>query len=532
MAADTLREALQHYRAGDLATAERLCREALRRDPEHPVGWHLLGLVAHAGGRAELAVDCLTRALAGQPESADLHNNLGEALRALGRNGEAIARYGEALHRRPGFVEAHSNLGLALAALGRHDEALAQFEEALRLRPESAEIRCNLGNLLKEQGRPEDALAQYHAALAVRPNLREAHNNLGAALTQLGRPEEAVVSFREAVRLGPDVADPHHNLAVALLLSGRCAEGWRELEWRWDTVPPNSTRRRFGAPQWMGEDIAGRRLLIHAELGFGDTLQFCRYAPLAVARGAEVVLEVPPQLLRLVADSMAGPGLRVVTQSPGFPGGDGLPDFDLHCPMLSLPLAFGTTLATIPARVPYLTAAPERVAAWSQRLAALPGPRIGLAWAGNPRNPMDRERSLTLDALAPLGAVSGASFVSLQKGEAAAQAARAPGGLVLHDVTAALEDFADTAALVVALDLVISVDSAVAHLAGALGKPVWLLNRFDSDWRWLLGRADSPWYPSLRIFRQPVLRDWAGVIAQVRDALADRGTGGAGPTPP
>jgi hypothetical protein len=303
---------------------------------------------------------------------------------------------------------------------------------------------------------------------------------------------------------------------MALLLSGRFEEGWKEYEWRWKTKMWSSGAREFSAPLWSGEAIGDRTILLHAEQGIGDTLQFCRYAPL-IARGTRIILEVQAPLVRLLSRL---PGVMQIVAR-----GDNLPPFDVHCPLMSLPLAFGTTLDTIPAATPYLSAAAVLAADWQERLAGLDGLRVGLLWAGAQRlnfpagATVDRRRSVTLKALAPLGEVSGASFVSLQKDGPAAQAADPPHGLVLHDFTADLHDFEDTAALIVNLDLVISVDTAVAHLAGALGKPVWLLNRFDTCWRWLLNRDDSPWYPTLRQFRQPRSGDWNSPVCAARDAL-------------
>jgi hypothetical protein len=306
------------------------------------------------------------------------------------------------------------------------------------------------------------------------------------------------------------------------LLRGEYAEGWREFEWRWRGGTAEEIKLRgFAEPQWQGEDVAGKTLLLHAEQGFGDTLQFCRYASL-VGATARVILEVQPPLVRLCS-GLAGVA-RVVAR------GEPPPAFDLHCPLMSLPLAVGTTLDTIPSGVPYLAADPELVVGWRERLAGLDGLRVGLVWAGSLRpepelSAIDRRRSITLAMMASLGEASGVSFISLQKGEPAAQSANAALGLALHDFTANLQDFADTAALIEALDLVISVDTSVAHLAGALGKPIWLLNRFDTCWRWLLNRDDSPWYPQLRQFRQPSPGDWNSVMRAVRDALQRRAAG-------
>jgi hypothetical protein len=326
---------------------------------------------------------------------------------------------------------------------------------------------------------------------------------------RMGRLDEAAASGRVAVRLGPDSPDGHFNLSLALLALGDLAQGWEEYEWRWKTRLMQG-RRHFPQPQWRGEAAGGRTLLVQAEQGFGDTIQFCRYATLAAARGLRVILEAQKPLVRLLR---CLPGVDLVVEQ-----GDGPPPFDLQCPMLSMPLAFGTTVGTIPSAASYLEADAALAAAWRARLSAVAGHdlRIGLVWAGNPGSELpsmaarDRRRSVAPDLLAPLFGLPGLRFFSLQKDGPAA-----PGGFPLTDFMGGMGDFADTAALVAGLDLVISVDTAVAHLAAALGKPVWLLDRFDHCWRWLAGRRDSPWYPSLRVYRQPRPGDWAPVIAEV-----------------
>jgi hypothetical protein len=316
------------------------------------------------------------------------------------------------------------------------------------------------------------------------------------------------------------MADAQVNLAMSLLLAGRWAEAWPLYEARWGSGSLALARREFAQPLWTGEQpVAGRVVLMHAEQGFGDTVQFCRYARLVAALGARVVMEAPPVLVRLLA-RLEGVA-QVVAE------GDALPDFDLHCPLMSLPLAFATTPDTVPGAVPYLTAEPAQVAVWREALAGLPGRRVGLVWAGSARTfqphavALDRRRSMQLADMAPLAGVRGCSFVSLQLGPPAVQLNVPPAGLVVLDVAQWLGDFADTAALVANLDLVISVDTAVAHLAGALGKPVWLLNRFDSCWRWLLGRDDSTWYPGLRQFRRDGQGDWGDVMTRVVAALEE-----------
>jgi len=546
----SIAEGLLHHQAGRFDRAQTLYLQALQAQPDNADALYLLGLLRYQQGNGLEAVNLLTKALAIKPNHPEACYNLGVVLKDLGRPAEAEASYREALRLRPAYPEAHNNLGLALSDLGRLAEAQASYREALRLRPDYAKAHYNLGVVLRDLGHPAEAEASYREALRLRPDYPEAHSNLGNVLSDLGRLAEAEASYREALRLLPDSPATHDNLGGALsalgrpaealacyeralamrpddarahfgragllLLRGAYAEGWREYEWRWrGSTAEEIELRRFAEPQWRGEDVAGKTVLLHAEQGFGDTLQFCRYASL-VGATARVILEVQPPLVR-ICSSLAGVAQVVARGEP-------LPAFDLHCPLLSLPLAVGTTLDTIPSGAPYLAADPELVAGWRERLAGLGGLRVGLVWAGSRQlgpewTAIDRRRSIALAMMAPLGAVSGVSLVSLQKGEPAAQGANAALDLALHDFTADLHDFADTAALIEVLDLVISVDTSVAHLAGALGKPIWLLNRFDTCWRWLLDRDDSPWYPQLRQFRQPGPGDWTSVMLAVRGAL-------------
>ena len=534
---------------GRPAEAEANLRTALRLRPEFPEALNSLGIALYALGRRGEAEASYRQALRLKPDFADAWNNLGIAAASQVRPAEAEASYREALRLNPAFADAHANLGIVLAAQDRPAEAEASYRQALRLRPEFPAALTNLGATLTVLGRAAEAEACFREVVRLRPGFAEAHSNLAVALCDLRRHGEAQASAREAVRLDPDYADAHCNLGMALfdlcrldeaeasyrralslnpalpqahmnlssalLISGRFEEGWSEHEWRWKTRNMASGLRDFPVPLWGGEPIGGRTILLHAEQGLGDTLQFCRYAPL-IEPGAGVILEVQAPLARLVSRM---PGVAQVVVR-----GQALPPFDLHCPLLSLPRAFRTTLATIPGD-PYLVADPGEAASWRGRLAGLPGLKIGLVWAGEPRTgapelaAIDARRSMALATLAPLAEVSAVSFVSLQKGKPAAQAADPPTGMTLTDFTADLHDFADTAALIENLDLVISVDTSVAHLAGAMGKPVWLLNRFDTCWRWLLDRDDSPWYPSLRQFRQPTPGDWPSVIEGVRDAL-------------
>jgi tetratricopeptide (TPR) repeat protein len=412
---------------------------------------------------------------------------------------------------------------------GRLRETELLCRQILTVDPDQAAVHYLLGLAYMHMDQPVQAIPHLRAALRRRPDA-EAALNLGAMYMRIGQPRQAIARYRAALRLRPDFAAAHNNLAMALLATGQMETGWAEYEWRWQVAPGLHGRRDFRQPQWTGQRAQGCTLLIHAEQGFGDTLQFCRYAALARARGLRVMLEVPAALVRLLR-GVSGVS-AVIAQ------GDALPHFDLHCPMLSLPLALGTTVATIPGSTPYLFAEVAATAAWGSRLAMHgTGQRVGLVWAGGLRadDPqaasIDRRRSLALERLAPLLAVPGVLFVSLQKGgrlPASMSLRGSPGpkqprssGVRLIDHTGDLHDFADTAALAANLDLVISVDTAVAHLAGALGKPVWLLDRFDHCWRWLGGRRDSPWYLTMRIYRQPAPGDWETVVAEAARDLRE-----------
>jgi len=510
--------ALQHHQQGRLEQAEVLYRQVTQADPANADAWHLLGVAAAQRGDHETAVGLISRAISRRPEVALFHNNLGNALKALARADEAAASYRRAIERQPDFAMAHNNLAKVLREQYRYDEAQQHIQRALALQPDYAEAYNHLGLIAFEQEQIDQAVVNYRQALTLQPGYAEALNNLGAAYAVQGRIDEAVACYQQALTQTPAYATAHLNLAQALLLQGNFSQGWREYEWRWQgSAALEKDRRHFAQPQWRGEPLAGRTLLLHTEQGLGDTLQFIRYAPLAAQRGGKIIVECQPPLERLLRSL---PEIAQVV-----PRGTPLPSFDRHCPLLSLPLVFGTTLDTIPATAPYLQADTDLSAGWRQRIGASQQMNVGLVWAGSPRahdpvsHLIDQRRSLSLAQFAPLAAVPGVRFYSLQKGTAAQQAANPPANMVLTDFTADLHDFSDTAALVSQLDLVISVDTSVVHLAGAMGKPVWLLSRFDGCWRWLQERADSPWYPCLRIFRQPAPRAWTPVLAEAAKAL-------------
>ena len=427
------------------------------------------------------------------------------------RHEEALASFRRAIALRPDFAEAHNSLGGALNDLGRHREAIESCEQALALRPHFAEAYGNLGLILTALNRHDEAIASCRKALSINPDLAEAHCNLGCALNDLGHQKEAIASYEQARALDPELAEAHWNLALALLATGDFARGWQEHEWRWraNVIGPE---QNFRQPLWLGvEDLTGKTILLHNEQGLGDALQFVRYAPQVRQRGARVVLRVQRPLLSLMA-GLAGVDLVIAE-------GDALPEFDFHCPLLSLPLAFGTHLQNIPAGIPYLHPAADRLAKWQSILGERTAPRIGLAWSGNPAHKNDRNRSIALKQLLPLLSVPGVRFVSLQRDLREDDAAVLGNLPALVSIGAQLDDFADTAAAISLLDLVITVDTAVAHLAGALGKPVWVLLPFAPDWRWLLKREDSPWYPTARLFRQQQINDWDEAVSAVAIAM-------------
>jgi tetratricopeptide (TPR) repeat protein len=489
---------------------------AIALRPDHPGAYYNRGNALRDLQRSAEAVASYDRAIALQPKHAEAYNNRGAALANLGQPEAALANYASAIALRPNFVEAYNNHGNALAQLDRPDEAVASYGRAIMLKPDHAAAYKNRGAALASLGCLDAAVADLDKAIALQPEYAEAYSDRGAALANLGRRAEALASCEQAIALKPESSEARFNQGACDLALGDFERGWEGYEWRWQTRNAAALPDLPGV-RWRGEAaIADQTILIHAEQGFGDSLQFCRYLPMLASR-ASVVLDVPRPLLRLL--SSLDCDMQIVAR------GDDLPRYDAWIPMLSLPLAFRTSLATIPAAVPYLHADPEQSARWRQRLAVLPGRKIGLVWAGSPLSPlpkalaMDRRRSMTLQQFAPLAEFPGLCLISLQKGDAAAQSRNPPDGMVLHDWTDELHDFADTAALVDALDLVISVDTAVVHLAGALGKPVWVLNRFDQCWRWLSDRTDSPWYPTARLFRQPAPGDWSSVICEVAGAL-------------
>lgn len=480
-----------------------------------PAALFHLGCTLFENGETGAAIEAYRRSLAIAPGNSGTSYNLGNALLTAGRPVEAVDSFLVCLRVAPGFGAAYVNLSEGLRRLGLLDDAHWAAENGVSHLPGVPEAQIALANVLHDKAEYEAAASVYRNLLAHAPNRAGVLSNLGSTLHAMGRLPEALAMHNRAVSLAPGVPDFHFGRGTTLLAAGDYRQGWAEYEWRWQRK--QARPRSFGGP-WRGQDITGHTILLHAEQGLGDTLQFVRYAPLVADRGARVVLEVQPPLVRLIRTL---PGVAEVIVR-----GEPLRPFDTHCPLLSLPLAFGTELQTIPSTVPYLHADPAAIAAWGTQL-PIGGLRVGLVWAGSPHHDdagaqlIDRRRSMPLAELAPLATVPNIRFVSLQREVPAGPNSSLP----LIDLMAGVSDLADTAALIANLDLVVSVDTSVAHLAAAMGKPVWLLSRFDGCWRWLHGRSDSPWYPGMRIYRQHRPHDWRCVVACVAADLAQLASG-------
>ncbi|HME00946.1 MAG TPA: tetratricopeptide repeat protein [Terriglobia bacterium] len=568
-----LKKGLKHHRDGHIELAEACYRKILKVDPTSSEAQQMLRLLrAKAGppqaaiqslsatladdattlnnrarsylaeGKVQPAIDCLCRVVELRPESAQAHQHLGEAQERLGDLQAAASSYQRAVALKPDSPELHchlarvlyqggalqaaaelyrralvldpkryeiyNDLGLVLTNLGNFGEAVEAFRRSLRLNPRSAKTIASLGYLFECKGDLISAADAYRDAIKLDPKLHAAYGDLGFVLYGLGELAEASDCFHRLRALRPDSAEATVNLGLIHLRQGDLLAGWAEYESRWKVGVGDD--RRLVQRRWQGEPLGGERILLYAEQGFGDTLQFVRYVPLVAARGGQVVLEVQPQLRRLLSGTDGAS--HVMSR------GETLPEFNWQCSLLSLPLAFGTELNSIPARVPYVYPDPAQVEAWRQRLQGN-ARRIGLAWGGNPTHHRDRLRSIPLEQLVPLLNVPGTVFYSLQLRPGSEQVEQIPPDGRLIDLAPELKDFADTAAIVANLDLVISVDSSVAHLAGAMGKPVWIMLNKGCDWRWFLEREDSPWYPTARLFRQTTPGRWQEVVNRIEIEL-------------
>lgn len=483
-------------------------QKALALKPEHPEAYNNLGLALQALGKLDDAITAYEKAIALRPLFPLALNNLGSALQGQGKTEEAVAVHQRAIEQDPNYAEGHYNLGLALQAQAKFQDASAAYGQAIALRPRYVEAYNNLGIVRQHQGRFEDAIAAYRKALDLKADHVETHNNLGLALQVLGRLDEALHSLDRAIQLKPDYVDACVNRAHCLLLGGDLRRGFIEYEARWRR--PGVAQPSFAQPQWDGSELNGRRILLQAEQGLGDTIQFVRFAPLVAARGGRVLIECDPALTRLLGSAS---GVEEV-----IPRGQPLPEFDVHLPLLSLPRIFETTLESIPSTVPYLTA-PQ------SRQLKTPGKswlKVGIVWAGRPEQGNDRNRSCPITQFLHFRQIPEVVFYSLQKGPQAEALAQLDGKLTVEELGERMTDLAATASVIMQLDLVITVDTSVAHLAGALGQPVWTILSFASDWRWLRDREDSPWYPTMRLFRQTTPGDWDPVFVRLSQELKKR----------
>jgi tetratricopeptide (TPR) repeat protein len=497
---------------GDIEAAIHAFQKASQLNPTSSDVLNNLGLSFHEQGKFDEAITYFQKALQLHPDYTLAMNNLGLTLHEKGEHDEAIQTFQEVITREPDDAYAYYNLGIVFMKQQQHDKAIEAFQTTIKKDPNFENAYYNMGIAFSEKGQLDNAIHLYQQTLRVNPSRPDVYNNLAIAYEEKGDIGNAIPYFKKAVELTPEDAEIHWNLSLALLLSGDLLNGWKEYQWRFGI---NDFRKNlFLRPLWNGSDITGKTLLIHSEQGFGDTLQFIRYASLVAERGAKVIVQCPRELVSLLRSVE---GIWTVIAF-----GEELPEFDVHCPLLSLPFIFGTTIETVPSKIPYIIADPLSVQRWEgELLNDKERIKIGLVWAGGAKNKNDKHRSLLLTEFTSLAGFEDIIFYSLQKGDAAIQTSTVPEGMRLIDYTEELEDFSDTAALIQNIDLIISVDTAVAHLAGALGKPVWTLLPFVPDWRWMLNREDTPWYPTMRLFRQPSPGNWESVMQKLRMVLRD-----------
>ena len=573
-----IQKTIEHYQKGHFKQAEEICQVILELHPDNVFMLNFLGVLFYQQGNYDSAIDSIKKALYYDPNNADSYDHLGSALKAKGHLNEAIKYYQKAIELNtqnadtyfnlgntlimkgqldeaincykkaiqynPNFAAAYNNLGNAFQEQKRYNEAMTHYQIALQISPDLADAHLNIGNLYLEKGQYNEAITYYQETLKLNPSQFDAYLHLGTVFQKQGKLDEAITCYQKAIKLNPKFAGNYYNLGIAFqdkrlldeafgayrktieldpdfaeahfsiswlnLLLGNFKEGWKGYEWRWKLK--EAYKRNLSQLMWDGSDIKGCVILLHAEQGFGDTIQFIRYAPLVAQRGAKVIVECQKELTPLLKNTEG------VYQIVSY--GEQLPDFDIQCPLLSLPLVFNTTLESIPAKIPYISPAPLSVEKWKERIKNDKEKiTIGLVWAGSTTTRKEGYYSCSLEAFAPFVHLNNITLYSLQKGQVSEQVARLPNGMKLIDYTEEIHDFSDTAAFIQNLDLIISVDTAVAHLAGALGKPVWTLLRFSPEWRWMLDRMDSPWYPTMRLFRQPAPGDWGSVVEKIFNEL-------------
>ncbi|NQV85132.1 MAG: glycosyltransferase family protein [Rhodospirillales bacterium] len=500
------------HRVGENEKAAELVSDALANGFGGAQDYCNLGIIYHELGRLDDAVERQKQAIALDGKFSPAFFELGNVYRALGQFEAAIEALQTAVAEKPDYYQAYNNLGLAFSDVGRLDDALGCFDKALSAKPDYADAYLNMGNALRELGRPDAAAVSFQKAIVLQPDFALAHNNLGNVLMDLDLFKAAAASYAKAIDINPDNPSTHKNLGIISLLLGDFETGWPEYSWRRLEDDMFFKVRGYKAPFWDGGDLGGKTIFVYPEQGLGDTIQFVRYLSMLHQRGARVAFDVPLPMVPLMWDLE---GVDISLKS-----GDLLPPFDCHIPLLELPGLFGTTLDTIPAGVAYLHAGQNLVDAWGERLGPKTGFRIGLVWAGNAAHLNDHNRSIAPEMFLPLVETPGVEAFSLLVGRDG-EAAQVFGDAVT-DLAPHLRDFSETAAAISHMDLVISVDTAVAHLAGALGADVWTMLPFNPDWRWMLDRNDSPWYPSMRLFRQEKRNHWDGVLERVATELAQR----------
>ena len=547
---DLIKQGLALHQKGKYGEAQAIYEQALEIQDDHFDALQLLGALSAQTKQLTKAVDYLTKALQINPDHAACYSNRGIALKELGRLNEALASYDQAISIKPDYADAYSNRGIALKELGRLEEALESCDKAIQLNPDYADAYSNRGIALKELGRLEEALescdkaiqlnpdyaaaysnrgialkelgrlnealASYDQAISIKPDYAHAYSNRGNTLKELGRLEEALESYKKSISLKPDNANVYWNLSLCHLLGGNFKDGWQGYEWRWQStkISKIAGARNFSGQLWLGsESLTDKTILLYAEQGLGDTIQFCRYVPLVAELGAKVILEVQRPLVGLLKNIE---GVNKIIAK-----GDTLTTFDFQCPLLSLPLAFKTELHTIPPVSHHITSDENKVAKWQTKLGKKGNFRVGLVWSGSTIHEDDHNRSLSLAQIVP-HLPSHLDYVCLQKELRGADQALLAQRNDIKYFGDALEDFTDTAALCELMDVVISVDTSVAHLAGTMGRPTWVLLPFGPDWRWLLNRDDSPWYSSIKLYRQDKVGDWSSVLRKIKADLASK----------
>lgn len=504
---ETINIAVQYYQNGHLEQSERICQELLQSESGHPKVFHLLGAIAYKRKQYNKAIELIYKAIEGDPRIPQFYNTLGAVLRVVGRFEEAITAYKQAVSIKPDYAEAYNNMGNVFLSRRLYSDAVDKYNQAIVHNPGDVEAYNSMAVALQYLGEYITAIEMCNKALMIKPDYAQAYNTIASVLLKKGCHNKAIDNYKQALDLKPDYAQAHTNLGMALLLCGRFEEGWAEYKWRLNINNTVDSCNKLS--RWDGSSFAGKRLLVRYEQGFGDNIQFIRYLPMVKDRGGTVICQMLRPLVGLLR---------------GFPGIDELIDCslnnqgevfcDFYIPLMDLPGMFGTTLETIPGGVPYLHADPDKAEQWREKLAG-PDFKVGIVWAGKSVHTEDNSRSCQLNHFLPLSKIPNVRLFSLQKGQAAGQVRDLSGNIPIINLADEFFDFTDTAAAIENLDLVISVDTAVLHLAGAMGKPVWAVLPFTPDWRWMLDRQDSPWYPTMRLFRQKELAQWGPVFENI-----------------